>query len=316
MDEKKPKLLLADDSATIRKVVELTFADEGVEVFSATDSPAAMQRFVEVQPHIVLVDVNLNGGTNGYQICEMIKADAATRHIPVLLLVGSFEPFDQREAERVGADGFMTKPFRSIRDLVSRVSDLLKAEAGQATPNEPGTPTASPTADIDNLYLSSVSETIEPDEFEKIGEMLGDAGLDDELIETTYPDGDIDEEIDALTAEAKPDQGMKSFDSSADAKISDESEMVHNDFNPLGDLLDDLPFTPARRDGSFDSKIDSGGPVVTRNPEELSPEMIDTIAARVVEKLSDRVVRDIAKVEVPRIAEKLIREALEEESKS
>ena len=315
MDD-KPKLLLADDSATIRKVVELTFADEGVVFFSATDSQTAMERFVEVQPNIVLVDVNLNGGTNGYQICEMIKADAATRHIPVLLLVGSFEPFDQTEAERVGADGFLTKPFQSIRDLVTRVSDLLNAAAGQSTPNEPVTPAASPTADIDNLYLSSVSETIEPDEFEKIDEMFGDAGLDDELIETTYPDGDIDEEIDPLTAEAKPDQEMKSFDWSADAKISDESATVSNDFNPLGDLLDDLPFTPIRHDDPLKSKTELQSTVLTEEPTELSFEMIDKIADRVVAKLSDRVVRDIAKVEVPRIAEKLIREALEAESKS
>src|SRR5688500_609747 len=113
-----PKLLLADDSITIRKVVELTFADEGIEVTTVGDSAAVMEKFVEIQPDVVLVDVGLEG-TNGYQICEMIKQDEATKHIPVLLLVGSFEPFDQDEAERVGADGFLTKPFQSIRDLVA-----------------------------------------------------------------------------------------------------------------------------------------------------------------------------------------------------
>ena len=116
----KPKLLLADDSVTVRKVVELTFADEGIDVTAVGDAIGAMQRFVEIQPDIVLVDVGLEG-TNGYQICEMIKADEATRHIPVMLLVGSFEPFDHDEANRVGADGFLTKPFNSIRDLVGRV---------------------------------------------------------------------------------------------------------------------------------------------------------------------------------------------------
>ena len=95
----KPKLLLADDSVTIRKVVELTFADEGIDVSAVADAESAMAKFVEIQPDIVLVDVGL-AGTNGYHICEMIKQDEATRHIPVLLLVGSFEPFDQDEAER------------------------------------------------------------------------------------------------------------------------------------------------------------------------------------------------------------------------
>lgn len=84
-----------------------------------------MQKFVDVQPDIVLIDVGLPGGTNGYQICEMIKTDKTTNHIPVLLLVGSFEPFDQVEADRVGADGFLTKPFQSIRTVVDRVFGLL-----------------------------------------------------------------------------------------------------------------------------------------------------------------------------------------------
>ena len=132
----KPKLLLADDSVTIRKVVELTFVDEGIEVFAVADGEAAMQKFVEVQPDIVLVDVEMPG-PSGYQICEMIKQDEATRHIPVVLLVGSFEPFDQDEAERVEADGFLPKPFNSIRDLVARVNDLL---AGDTTAHAVITP--------------------------------------------------------------------------------------------------------------------------------------------------------------------------------
>ena len=116
----RPKLLLADDSVTIRKVVELTFADEGIEVSTVADAAAAMLKFVEIQPDIVLVDVGLTG-TNGYRICEMIKHDEATKHIPVILLVGSFEPFDQDQAERCKADSVLTKPFHSIRELACRI---------------------------------------------------------------------------------------------------------------------------------------------------------------------------------------------------
>jgi PleD family two-component response regulator len=169
----RPKLLLADDSVTIRKVVELTFADEGIDVSTVADSATAMSRFVEIQPDIVLVDAGLEG-TSGYQICEMIKSDEATRHIPVLLLIGSFEPFDQDEAERVGADGFLTKPFHSIRDLVARVWDLLGHNAvapepamvdafggeGESLEHLSTELTAMPASaddddDIDNLYRSS-----------------------------------------------------------------------------------------------------------------------------------------------------------------
>src|SRR3982750_1693098 len=113
-----PKLLIADDSITTRKVVELTFGDEGIAVTAVTNAQDAMKQFIEVQPDIVLVDVGLEG-TNGYQICSMIKSDEQTKDIPVLLLVGKFEPFDQDEAERAGADGFVTKP-PLMRDLVVR----------------------------------------------------------------------------------------------------------------------------------------------------------------------------------------------------
>jgi CheY-like chemotaxis protein len=62
---------------------------------------------------------------NGYELCERIKSDERTRHLPVVLLVGTFEPFNEAEARRVGADEVLTKPFQSIRDLVNKVGGLL-----------------------------------------------------------------------------------------------------------------------------------------------------------------------------------------------
>jgi len=160
----KPKLLLADDSITIRKVVELTFAEEGIEVTAVGSGEEAMQKFIEAQPDIVLVDVNMPDPT-GYHICEMIKQDDATRHIPVLLLVGSFEPFDQDEAERAGADGFMTKPFHSIRDLVGRVSELLGLQSEEETETPDVTfdaATTDPTVEMEAPDPTSETDTIEP----------------------------------------------------------------------------------------------------------------------------------------------------------
>ena len=65
---------------------------------------------------------------NGYEICEYIKQNAELRHIPVMLLVGSFEPFDEAEARRVGADDILTKPFQSIRRLIDRVGGLVSGK--------------------------------------------------------------------------------------------------------------------------------------------------------------------------------------------
>lgn len=129
------KLLLADDSITIQKVVDLTFADEGVDVVSVSNGKQALEKIEEVVPDIVLADVHMPE-MNGYQVCEYIKENEKLRHIPVMLLVGSFEPFDEAEARRVGADDTLTKPFQSIRRLVDRVGSLL---SGKQAADEPQT---------------------------------------------------------------------------------------------------------------------------------------------------------------------------------
>ncbi|MBV9216343.1 MAG: response regulator [Acidobacteria bacterium] len=185
-----PKLLIADDSVTIRKVVELTFADEGIEVTAVGSAQDAMTQFVDLQPDIVLVDVGLEG-TNGYQICSMIKQDDQTRQIPVLLLVGSFEPFDQDEAERAGADGFISKPFHSIRDLVERVNDLLNGKqtdiAGGMASVSAAAPAGTPDdEDIEHLYKSSFAVTDEIEQFDTVEGLLDQDGFDDEMIETVH----------------------------------------------------------------------------------------------------------------------------------
>jgi CheY-like chemotaxis protein len=133
------KLLLADDSITIQKVVDLTFADEGVKVVCFSNGREAIEKLEEVAPDVVLADVFMPE-INGYQVCEYIKQNDKFKHIPVILLVGSFEPFDEAEARRVGADDTLTKPFQSIRRLIDKVGGLMggrPASEGVATLEEP-----------------------------------------------------------------------------------------------------------------------------------------------------------------------------------
>jgi CheY-like chemotaxis protein len=121
------KLLLADDSAAVQKVIELTFLDEGMEVFSVADGQSALDRLEQVTPDVVLADAFMPG-LNGYELCRSMKDDQRFAQIPVMLLVSSFAPFDEAEARRVGADDIITKPFQSIRQLVSRVDSLLSGQ--------------------------------------------------------------------------------------------------------------------------------------------------------------------------------------------
>ena len=120
------KLLLADDSATIQKVIDLTFADEGVQVVGVGNGQEAIDRLLEIRPDVVLADVFMPS-PNGYEVCEYVKTHEQLKHIPVMLLVGSFEPFDEAEARRVGADDILTKPFQSIRRLIDRVGALVSS---------------------------------------------------------------------------------------------------------------------------------------------------------------------------------------------
>ncbi len=120
------KLLLADDSATIQKVIDLTFADEGVRVLAVSNGREAIDQLLDFAPDIVLADVHMPS-PNGYEVCEYVKTHELLKNIPVVLLVGSFEPFDEMEARRVGADDILTKPFSSIRRLIDRVGALVSS---------------------------------------------------------------------------------------------------------------------------------------------------------------------------------------------
>jgi CheY-like chemotaxis protein len=128
------KLLVAEDSPYYRTVIGLTFSDEGMEVMMVRNSEEVLERLEEFSPDVVLAGVSMPG-INGYELCERIKQSERFGHIPVMLLVGLHEVFDQAEARRVGADDFVTKPFQSIRGLVGRVGSLLggkPADTGDA----------------------------------------------------------------------------------------------------------------------------------------------------------------------------------------
>jgi CheY-like chemotaxis protein len=192
----KPKLLLADDSITIQKVVNLTFADQGMDVVAFSDGDAAIENFDTVKPDIVLADVHMPG-INGYQLCELLRSDAANSKIPVVLLVGSFEPFDRDEAERVGASGYLTKPFSSIAELVSTVENLLteptpaEAVAAEVEPETGAARIRRPdTSDIDSLYEQSFVETVEIPKEESEELEFDEIALDDEMIQTSYGEPD------------------------------------------------------------------------------------------------------------------------------
>ena len=117
------RILLADDSVTIQKVIELTFMDEDYDVKAVSNGDEATAALSQITPDFVIADVHMPGA-NGYEVCRRSKELRA--EVPVLLLVGTFEPFDEGQARAVGADSFLKKPFDS-QELLQRVQEMIAA---------------------------------------------------------------------------------------------------------------------------------------------------------------------------------------------
>ncbi len=156
------KILLADDSLTIQKVVELTFSDAQTRLMAVGSGDRAVQALDDFAPDIVLADVVMPGLT-GYDVCDAVKQRPGGAFIPVVLLTGTFEPFDRARAERVGSDAIVTKPFDShalqglVRELVGKaraVREEAEAAAALAPPPVPEPPptTILSAADLEGAF--------------------------------------------------------------------------------------------------------------------------------------------------------------------
>ncbi|MER3631677.1 MAG: hypothetical protein C4325_05495 [Blastocatellia bacterium] len=335
----RKKLLLADDSVTIQKVVTLTFADEGIDVITVGDGEAATAVIRERKPDIVLADVNMPG-PDGYRICELIRASAETRYLPVILLVGSFEPFDEEAAARVGASAYLTKPFQSIRQLVEIVHELIAESelrsaalateqvsakedsvAFNAVPsfspsNEAGDlPVENGEEDIESLYRQSISEN-DHDDF---AETFEEFGIDDPTIEMEYA-----ESRRAVTGEEPFDEISVYSDLGSRAGIAEPqvSEEDENFFQTLETPRDvdqhppDEPTQPAETDYSGDASSVSISSVQAPddlNLLELPPvgvESVTTITPNVAPPMSSQTLRLVISVS-PELVEAIANRVIE-----
>ena len=137
------KILLADDSITIQKVVELTFSDGDYEVTAVNNGAKAIQKLSEMRPDIILSDI-IMPEKNGYEVCEYVKSHPEYRNIPVILLTGTFEPFDPDRADKAGCDAVVTKPFES-QSLIHKVEELIQQSRSSAAAAELLAPAPAPS---------------------------------------------------------------------------------------------------------------------------------------------------------------------------
>lgn len=196
------KILLADDSLTIQKVVELTFMEGDYDVTAVGNGDDALVKLEEMSPDIVIADVHMPGA-DGYRICRAAKE----KHpgAPVLLLVGTFEPFEESEATEAGADSHLKKPFDS-QELLRLVEELLGATAGVEAVATGITDAAPHEAEVEGIFAdvleSDGSSEVAPPADEDVPIATADepalAPIGGEVEVTASHNGLSDEDVDRI----------------------------------------------------------------------------------------------------------------------
>jgi CheY-like chemotaxis protein len=325
-------LLLADDSVTIQRVIELTFADEDIQVVAVSDGNQAIARVEEEPPDIVLADIGMPG-KSGYEVSSYIKHQPRLAHIPVLLLTGAFEPIDQQKAAEAGCDGVLAKPFEP-QLVIGRVRELLSRPRTATVPSGTGAPPLAPPS----VPPGSVSTPAAPPTAPGMGGEPS-AGL--------LSPGDYFDELDAAFAKlpgARTDPpGVPGGEHGVARSLDQPGPLGPGGVDDRWDITFQSPpvedhgaAVPAASATTAPGATDAPkpplptltvafaallaaeqNPAAPRDPAAWVPplaitdEIINRVTRRVLEQLSDRVVRETVSDLVMTVAERLVRDEIE-----
>jgi len=298
-------VLLADHNLTIRRVVELTLADEDVTVVSVGDGDQAIDALSHLAPDLVLADIGMPGRT-GYDVAQYVRSQPRTACIPVLLLAGAFEPVDHEQAQRVGADGILTKPFDPAV-LVDRVKGLLATGRGGEAPAGPD---AAPHQGFDSLVWP-----VDPAQ-----------RLITQQHAEGFPPPDTDlyfEQIDqAFASLAKSPRKPLPLEAEADEADEERRDTTQQGI-AIGTPVRSVPVTPAPLPDAFAALLEAERAGVADAPVRFTGSapsvpsaldvaaLADQVARRVLAQLTDRVVRETVAQIVESTAERLVREEID-----
>jgi len=123
------KVMVIDDSKTIRRTAETLLSKAGCEVITAVDGFDALAKIADSQPSIIFVDIMMPR-LDGYQTCALIKNNSAFQSTPVIMLSSKDGLFDRAKGRIVGSDQYLTKPF-SKDELLSAIKDHLGNSPGE-----------------------------------------------------------------------------------------------------------------------------------------------------------------------------------------
>jgi len=287
-----PKILVADDNANIQKMVALSFEDRGIAVVSVGNGEAAVRRIPDLKPDLVLADIFMPV-RNGYEVCEFVKKDERFSHVPVILLVGAFDPLDEKEARRVGADGVLKKPFVPPDPLIAMVmsaleknpkvaAELAKArEVKEAPPPmvEESIPEPATSVRAELKPLPNFPEPTPEEAALVYGFGTGRRTLDDSPLET-----DVTKEPKPPVAETESEEGDEAeFDGAATTRDwrrnAMEIDIPPDAANKPAFVVDDESMFPSERDvpprripiPKQDEEVHSPVPFEASTPAEPAP---------------------------------------------
>jgi CheY-like chemotaxis protein len=288
-------LLLADDSLSIQRVIKLTFADQGIQVVAVGDGDQAIARMDAQPPDIVLADVAMPG-KNGYEVASYVKKSARLAHIPVLLLAGAFEPVDQERVSESTCDGVLVKPFEP-QAVIVRVKELLGSDPAESVAP---TPAEEKPQEIQRSPEPGPRPvTHRSDRGDDNGHLFADS-LDDFLDQ-------VDAAIANLPKTRRAEPGVSS--NPALSRALAESQTLPE----LAQAFAALVAAPSGTNG-LQPRVATlfPAPLTALSPDaQISDELVDRIAARVLERMSDQVLRETVIDLVSSTAERLVREEIE-----
>ena len=128
--ERKPHVLVVDDSPTVCRVVTIALSNRGFEVTSANDGVEAITMVSQRKPDLVLLDITMPK-LDGYKVCKLIRGRKETREVPIVMLSGNDGFFDQARGKFAGCTSFLSKPFEPD-DLIKEVEKQLAASMAGA----------------------------------------------------------------------------------------------------------------------------------------------------------------------------------------
>lgn len=316
------KILLADDSVTVQKIITLTFSDEGVDVLAVDNGDDAIKRLQHLRPALVMADVSIPG-RNGYEICEYVKSHPEMKNTPVVLLVPAFEPFDEDRARLIGADYHLTKPFQSIRTLISTVKNLIDPDAEGFTTRSVPQP-------------RQITKSAEDPKNEKINELIRQSAVAEE--EKAEKDAQLNAEAEEApqVASTAPFEEPRRFEPSPAAVVEnhrlkspieplpsesleeDDVDLLTDDFDDileLDDVLPELVVAPEPPEDSEEEAVVEAVVVEEVEATEITTsaiitqdaidEIVDRVTIQLMERLPELLIDRLTDQVSDRVAERL-----------